>query len=57
MTELEFVKAERLLKSEGIEGKPTNIELITMIDKKPHAYRVAYHDGKSINTAVCYEKE
>lgn len=57
MTELEFVKAERLLKSEGIEGKPTNIELITMIDKKPHAYRVAYHNGKSIETAVCYEKE
>lgn len=57
MTELESVKAERLLKSEGIDGKPTNIELITMIDRKPHAYRVYYHDGSSVKTTVCYEKE
>lgn len=55
MSEAESVKANDLLNKQGIKGTPTNIELITMIGKRPHAYRVIYRDNVGLHKTLCYE--
>lgn len=57
MSESEIVKANDLLERNGIKGNPLGIELITMIGKKPYAYRVTYRDNVGVHKTLCYEVE